>query len=106
MGIGDGFVPAIVDHSPGDEVIRVPTAEAHAQAERIREVFGHCVGRSAGANHVAALRLRDRGCAVATVWPDCSDRYGSVGLKAPAEKGVTCPLQPACARRSREMLGR
>jgi cysteine synthase A len=106
MGIGDGFIPAIVDLSAVDEVVRVTTADAHAAAERIRAVHGHCVGRSAGANHVAALRLRDRGFVVATVWPDCSDRYGSVGLKAPAEGGVSCPLQPACARRAREMLGR
>jgi cysteine synthase A len=106
MGIGDGFVPEIVDLSAVDRILRVTTADAHAAAERIRAAHGYCVGVSAGANHAAALRLRDEHYEVATVWPDCSDRYGSVGLLAPAEGGVTCPLQPRCAARTREMLGR
>jgi len=48
MGIGDGFIPDIVDMAQVDDVICVSTDEAHAAAERIREEHGHCVGRSAG----------------------------------------------------------
>jgi len=105
MGIGDGFVPAIIDMAAIDEVLRVSTGEAHAAADRIRVTHGHCVGRSSGANHVAARRLHARGLVVATVWPDCADRYGSVGLKGPAEGGVSCPHRASCAERTRAMLG-
>jgi cysteine synthase A len=106
MGIGDGFVPGIVDMKAVDEVLCVTTDEAHAAAGRIRATHGHCVGRSSGANHVAAQRLRERGCVVATVWPDCADRYESVGLLGPAQGGVSCPLHASCAERTRAMLGR
>jgi cysteine synthase A len=105
MGIGDGFVPGLVDMAAVDEVATVTTEEAHAAAERIRMRHGHCVGRSAGANMVAALRLRARGGEGVTVFPDCADRYLSLGLEAPSSEEVTCPLRAACAARTREMLG-
>ncbi len=105
MGIGDGFVPDIVDLRDIDEIVRVSTEEARAAAEEIRSDHGFCVGMSAGANFVAARRLRDRGLAVATLWPDCSDRYGSVGLEPPSSDEVSCPLREECVERFREMLG-
>jgi len=105
MGIGDGFVPAIIDMKAVDEVLRITTAEAHAEAARIRVAFGHCVGRSSGANHLAARRLHERGQVVATVWADCADRYESIGLKGPAQGGISCPHHASCAERTREMLG-
>ena len=105
MGIGDGFVPDLVDMGALDAVERVPTDEAHAEADRIRRVHGYCVGRSAGANMVVAKRLRDRGLRVVTVWPDCSDRYVSLGLEPPSSGDVSCPLRSACAERTRKMLG-
>ena len=95
MGIGDGFVPALVDMTEVDRVIRVGTAGAHASAERIRREHGFCVGRSAGANMAAALRLQAEGLTVATVWPDCSDRYLSLGLAAPSSPGMRCPSVPS-----------
>jgi cysteine synthase A len=106
MGIGDGFIPDLVDMGAVDEVVRVSTDEAHGAADRIRREHGYCVGRSAGANMIAALRLRGRRGRVATVWPDCADRYVSVGLEAPSSAGVTCPLRTACRERARRMLGR
>jgi cysteine synthase A len=106
MGIGDGFIPAIVDMKAVDEVVRVTTAEAHAAAAAIRLAHGHCVGRSSGANHVAARRLHARGAVVATVWADCADRYESIGLQGPAQGEVSCSLRSSCAERTRAMLGR
>ena len=51
------------------------------------------------------LRAAERqGLTVATIWPDCSDRYGSMGLDAPATEGSTCPLKERCAERARKML--
>lgn len=105
MGIGDGFIPAIIDMKAVDDVLCATTEEAHAAANEIRERYGHCVGRSSGANMVVARRLRDRGARVATLWPDCSDRYGSVGLAPPSSSEVTCPMRSDCQARARELLG-
>lgn len=103
QGIGDGFIPALVDMELVDEVARVSTEEAHAEARRIHETHGHCIGRSAGANQIVARRFADRGLATVTIWPDCSDRYVSLGLHAPDAEETTCPEAHRCAHR-REML--
>jgi len=104
MGIGDGFIPGLVDMQAIDEVLCVSTADAHEAADQIRRLYGHCVGRSSGANMISARRLRDRGFVVATVWADCSDRYGSVGLASPSSGEVTCPQKASCEARGRELL--
>jgi len=104
-GIGDGFIPDLVDMRLVDEVIAVSTEDAHAEACRIRTEHGHCVGRSAGANMIAASRLRDRGLEVVTLWPDCANRYLSVGLESPASAEVRCALRPGCEARTRDLLG-
>lgn len=105
LGIGDGFIPALVDMARVDDVARVSTADAHAEALRLHAGHGYCVGRSSGANMVAARRLAGRGSIVATVWPDCADRYGSLGLARPRAEGTGCLSRPACAERARAMLG-
>jgi hypothetical protein len=74
------------------------------EAERIRVAHGYCVGRSAGANLIAARRLSERFPPVLTVWPDCADRYGSVGLARAWSDDVRCPLKSACEARSRDRL--
>jgi cysteine synthase A len=105
MGIGDGFIPALVSMDKVHRVIRIKTADALAEADRIRREYGYCVGISAGANTLAAFQLRDEGGIVATLWPDCADRYVSVGLRAPASLDVQCPFKEACAARTQAMLG-
>ncbi len=104
QGIGDGFIPELVDMDFIDEVIAVSEADAAAAAQRIHQEFGYCVGMSSGANTLAAARLRDRGLKVATVWPDCSDRYVSMGLESPGEGSGTCPLRSRCASRWQDVI--
>jgi len=104
QGIGDGFIPDLMDMNAVDEVARVTTAEARAGAKEIFRRHGHCVGLSAGANMTAARRLRERGMAVVTVWPDCADRYLSVGLEGPSARGVKCPLRATCSERMHALL--
>jgi cysteine synthase A len=104
MGIGDGFIPDLVDMSKVDEVVRVGTEEAHRAAERLRVEHGYCVGRSAGANMVAALRVHEHGASVVTLWPDCANRYVSVGLQPPSSEQVRCPLREGCEHRTSELL--
>jgi cysteine synthase A len=104
MGIGDGFVPDLVDLNVVSEVVCVSSFEARAAADRIRRELGYCVGMSSGANLVAALRLRERGMTVATVWADSADRYASVGLCGEPTIEMRCPRQHLCAARTRELL--
>jgi cysteine synthase A len=105
-GIGDGFIPPLVDMERVDQVATVATEEAHAEADRIHETHGYCVGMSSGANMLAARRLAASGRVVLTIWPDCADRYGTMGLEGPAAAEGACPLRSACAQRSEERLPR
>lgn len=104
QGIGDGFIPELVDMDAVDEVAVISSADAKQECERIRTEHGYCVGMSSGANFLAARRLAAQGLAVATVWADCSDRYGSMGLAPPATDGSSCPLRERCAERARTLL--
>ena len=100
MGIGDGFVPGLIDRDRIDRVLTVSTAEALATAREIRERHGCCVGLSSGANLHAARRLRDEGARVLTIWPDSADRYASVGLETEDAGASRCALRPFCVARA------
>lgn len=105
QGIGDGFIPAIIDMKLVDEVARVATVDAVEKAQRIRRQHGYCVGVSAGANMLAAASVRDSGSGhVATLWPDCADRYLSFGLQSPLSPEVACPLKEGCGARTLSLL--
>lgn len=96
-GIGDGFIPALAADGRGglspliDEVIVVPGAEAKAEASRLADRYGFCVGVSSGANLLAARRLRERLATVFTVFPDGYAKYLSTGLRH-CEPG-RCPYE-------------
>ncbi len=82
-GIGEGFIPPLVDLNRIDEVIPVKTEEARQMCRRLAKEDGMLVGVSSGANMVAALqvaRKRGRGKIVVTVLPDRGERYLSQGL--------------------------
>lgn len=99
MGIGDGFVPALLDRGRVTDVVRVSTADAHAECHRLRAERGWCVGVSSGANMVAARAFRGQGRTVVTLWPDSADRYASVGLVPLTGTHRACPLSAACMKR-------
>ena len=103
QGIGDGFVPALVDMSFVHGVARVSSEEAREAARRIHAVHGYCVGMSAGANMAAALDFAQGGRAVVTIWPDCSDRYMSMGLEPPHSWQTQCPHRTRCSVRAEWM---
>ena len=80
QGIGDGFIPKLIDMSSVDDVITVASEEAVTTARRLAAEYGLLVGISSGANIFAALRVaRDYG-RVATVLPDRGERYLSMDL--------------------------
>jgi len=82
-GIGDGFIPALMDMKMVDQVEAVESNEAVAMAKRLSREHGLLVGISAGANVLAALRTLDRlgrDKKVVTVLPDRAERYFSTDL--------------------------
>ena len=103
FGIGDGFVPPIAsDGHEGlepiiDSVVRIPGEEARAEALRLAEVHGFCVGISAGANLLAAKQLADRHGVVVTVFPDGYAKYQSLGLHHCQAGGCRFEHEPVVA---------
>jgi cysteine synthase A len=81
QGIGDGFIPAIVDMSKIHQIVKVATEEAIAMSKRLAQEEGLLVGVSAGANVVAAIEIaEDLGPdkKIVTILPDRGERYLSV----------------------------
>ena len=82
-GIGDGFVPRILDLRLLDGVVRVYSDEAIAMARRLAREEGIFCGISSGCNVVAALRLAERYPelqTIVTLIPDNGLRYLSTEL--------------------------
>jgi len=82
-GIGDGFVPEILDFDALDEVVVVPDAEAIATAKRLAREEGIFCGISSGANVWACLDLAGRlptGSSIVTMINDSGQRYFSTDL--------------------------
>jgi cysteine synthase A len=82
-GIGDGFIPSIVDKSLIDEVVNVEDSEAVDWSRMLAKEKGLFAGISSGANVYAAVQIAKKmkkGQNVVTVLPDNADRYASLGL--------------------------
>jgi len=81
QGIGDGFVPAVLDVSLVDEVIEVTDDDAIETTRQLARDLGLLVGISSGANVWAARELAKRTDGnIATVLPDRAERYFSTAL--------------------------
>jgi cysteine synthase A len=81
QGIGDGFIPPILDVSMVDEVIEVTDADAIETTRQLGADCGLLVGISSGANVWAARQLAEKiDGNVATVLPDRAERYFSTAL--------------------------
>jgi cysteine synthase A len=81
QGIGDGFVPAILDVSMISEVIEVTDEDAIATTRELNRDYGLLVGISSGANVWAARRLAERIPGnIVTVLADRAERYFSTSL--------------------------
>ncbi len=83
QGIGDGFVPPVLDTSLVDEVIEVSDEDAISTARNLARIQGLLVGTSSGANVWAscqAARMHGREKMVATILADRAERYFSTAL--------------------------
>ncbi|MBN1589881.1 MAG: cysteine synthase A [Pirellulales bacterium] len=81
QGIGDGFIPAVLDISLVDEVIEVTDDDAIETTRQIGRDLGLLCGISSGANVWAARQLA-KSCPgnIVTVLPDRAERYFSTAL--------------------------
>jgi len=81
QGIGDGFVPAILDVSLVDEVVEVTDDDAIRTTRQLGRDHGLLVGISSGANVWAARWMAEKMTGkIATVLPDRAERYFSTSL--------------------------
>ena len=81
QGIGDGFVPAVLDVALVDEVIEVSDEDAVETTRQLGRDCGLLVGVSSGANVWAARQAsRRRPGNVVTLLPDRAERYFSTAL--------------------------
>jgi len=81
QGIGDGFIPDILDVAMVDEVIEVTDEDAIETSRQLGRDQGLLVGTSSGANVWAARQLAAKMEGnVATVLPDRVERYFSTAL--------------------------
>ncbi|MFW5774792.1 MAG: cysteine synthase A [Chitinivibrionales bacterium] len=82
QGIGDGFIPDILDVSLVDEVIEVTDDDAIETTRQLARTNSLLVGTSSGANVWAARQIAKKhpGWRIATILPDRAERYFSTGL--------------------------
>ena len=80
QGIGDGFVPDVLDVNLVDTVFTVSDDEAIETTRKLAREEGLLVGTSSGANVFAALHMDNGRNKVVTVLPDRAERYFSTAL--------------------------
>jgi cysteine synthase len=83
QGIGDGFIPKVLDVSLIDEVIEVTDDDAINTARNLASIQGILTGTSSGANVWASIKIAQK-CGkdknIVTVLPDRVERYFSTSL--------------------------
>jgi cysteine synthase A len=81
QGIGDGFIPGVLDVSMVDDVVEVTDDDAIETTRQLGRDYGMLVGISSGANVWAARELAKAiDGSIATVLPDRAERYFSTAL--------------------------
>ena len=80
QGIGDGFIPQMIDMDRVDEVYTVGSEEAINMSRRLFKENGLLVGISSGANMLVALKVAKKYDKVVTFLPDRGERYLSMDL--------------------------
>ena len=98
-GIGDGFIPEIVDMSLIDRIVPIKSDCAVEMAKLLSSHFGLMVGISSGANVLASTLVLDElghDKKVVTVLPDRTERYFSTDLYKANDQVSQCSWGYEC----------
>ena len=74
-GIGDDFIPGIVDQDLIDDIVLIHDCDAINMSKRIAKEFGLGIGISSGANFLASVIMDSDDLKIATVFPDDNKKY-------------------------------
>lgn len=74
-GIGDDFIPGIVEKDLIDDIVLIDDLDAINMAKIIAKKFGLGIGISSGANFLASVLKDDKNLKIATVFPDDNKKY-------------------------------
>lgn len=83
QGIGDGFIPQVLDVSLIDQVVTVSDEDAIETTRSLAALQGALVGTSSGANVWSAMQVAEQmgpESRVVTILPDRAERYFSTSL--------------------------
>jgi cysteine synthase A len=90
-GIGDGFIPEIMNMNQVDEIVAIKSDDAVEMAKQLSRNLGLMVGVSSGANVLASIEVLDRigrDKNLVTLLPDRTERYFSTDLYLSGESLV------------------
>lgn len=85
-GIGDDFIPGIVDEEIIDDIVLIDDYDAINMSKRIAQEFGLGIGISSGANFLASVIMDNDGLKIATVFPDDNKKYITTKLSEPIDE--------------------
>lgn len=74
-GIGDDFIPGIVDEDLIDDIVLIHDCDAINMSKRLAKEFGLGIGISSGANFLASVLMDRDDLKIATVFPDDNKKY-------------------------------
>ena len=88
-GIGDDFIPGIVDEELIDDIVLIHDYDAINMSKRIAQEFGLGIGISSGAsgaNFLASVIMDNDDLNIATVFPDDNKKYITTKLSEPVDE--------------------
>ena len=85
-GIGDDFIPGIVDEELIDDIVLIHDYDAINMSKRIAQEFGLGIGISSGANFLASVIMDNDELNIATVFPDDNKKYITTKLSEPVDE--------------------
>lgn len=85
-GVGDEFIPEIVDKKNIDKILLINDNDAVNMARLLAKKLGLGVGISSGANFLAAVMLNSGNENIVTVFPDDNKKYLSTDLMFPVDE--------------------
>lgn len=88
-GIGDDFIPELVDRNIIDEIILVNDDDSINMARKIALELGIGVGISSGANMIASVLAKAKNTKdIVTVFPDDNKKYLTTDLSKPIDNNI------------------